>query len=234
MTKAIIFDIDGTLYESRHFAIKLILADPLNIFRLAAERKSRKLIQGKKFSSGDEYYDSLFLHMGKGDKAKAEKCRKWFWHNYMPNQVSIIRNKFRKRPGLLDFILKLKSQGYKVAVLSDYGMAAEKLSACGLDSILFDGVWESPELGGLKPCPEVFSEVCRRLGCAPEEAVMIGDRVDTDGGATKIGMQFIHLINKEEDRGKHGLQYNDLLWNDIVYGRPWVFDNSGHLHHLGV
>ena len=40
--KAIIFDLDGTLYESRHFPLRLILADPLHICTLAAERKCRK------------------------------------------------------------------------------------------------------------------------------------------------------------------------------------------------
>ena len=40
--KAIVFDLDGTLYESRHFPLRLILADPLHIGMLGAERKCRK------------------------------------------------------------------------------------------------------------------------------------------------------------------------------------------------
>lgn len=216
MIKAIIFDLDGTLYESRHFPLRLILADPRNIFKLAAERKCRKRLKGRCFESGDDYYDALFNLMGKGNADRAQRCREWFWRRYMPNQVRIIREDFYKRPQLKDLMLKLRRDGYRTAVLSDYAMAAEKLAACGLGGILFNGVWESPELGGLKPCPQVFRKTCSLLGVKPEETLMIGDKVSTDGGALEAGLEFIHLIEKEKDRGKHGPLYKDMLWSEIL------------------
>lgn len=192
--KAVIFDLDGTLYEPSHFALRLIAANPFKAGMLARERKCRKSLKGREFPDAQGYYSTLFSLMAKGNGAKAERCRDWFWNCYMPLQARIIRKCFDKRPGFVELLRELRSKSIKTAVLSDYGMVQEKLAACGLDSSLFDGIWESPALGGLKPCPRVFEEACRMLGVKPCEALMVGDRCDTDGGALSAGLQFIHLI----------------------------------------
>lgn len=190
MIKAIIFDIDGTLYESRHFPIKLILADPLHIGLLARERICRKRLQGKFFEEKGGYYEALFNEMS----SNPEKCRKWFYESYMPSQVDIIRKSMPKRKHLKELMATLRKQGIKIAILSDYAMAAEKLSACGLEPSDFDAVWESPDLGGLKPCKEVFVRACAELGTEPSETLMVGDKLSTDGGSMAIGMPFIHIV----------------------------------------
>lgn len=239
--KAIVFDLDGTLYESRHFPLRLILSNPLSIGYLAAERRCRKILKTKQFSNTDEYYNELFLLMAGGSEAKAVKCRKWFYDIYMPSQVKIIGKDFGPRPHLKELLEHLK-ENYKVGVLSDYGFAKEKLSACGLDADSFDLVRESPELGGLKPNRNVFERFCAQLGVAPGEALMIGDKVSSDGGSLNAGMQFIHIINSEKDRvscknhsvgnnrtdvhnphtncsatGTHNaLQVADMLWDELL------------------
>ena len=89
----------------------------------------------------------------------------------------------------------LNSRGVKAAVFSDYGFVKEKLDALGIDPGLFDGLYDAASLGGLKPCRKSFLKVIDSLGVRPEEALMVGDRSDTDGaGALGCGMQFIHLI----------------------------------------
>lgn len=198
--KAIIFDLDGTLYESRHFPLRLILADPLHIGMLGAERKCRKKLCDRHFDRASDYYDALFTAMGKGSPTKAERCRKWFYGTYMPLQVKIIREKFGPRPQLKEFIGRLRGQGYKVAVLSDYCFTTEKLEAIGLSHADFDAVWESPAMGGLKPREEVFLNACKALGTAPAETLMIGDKASKDGGALRAGLRFIHLINSDSNK----------------------------------
>ena len=43
-----------------------------------------------------------------------------------------------------------------------------------------------------KPDPELFRRALTRAGCAPAEAVMIGDRTDNDvAPATSLGMQTV-------------------------------------------
>ena len=118
----------------------------------------------------------------------------------MPEQVRIIRDKFGPRPQLKEFIGRLRGQGYKVGVLSDYCFTTEKLEAIGLSPADFDAVWESPALGGLKPREEVFLNACKALGTTPNETLMIGDKASKDGGALKAGLRFIRLINSDRPR----------------------------------
>lgn len=208
--KAIVFDLDGTLYESRHFPLRLILSNPLHIGYLEAERRRRKALKTRQFSNAEEYYDELFLLMAGGSEAKAGKCRKWFNDIYMPSQIRIIGSAFGPRPHLKELLTHLKKD-YKIGVLSDYGFAKEKLKACGLDADSFDLIRESPEMGGLKPNRIVFERFCSQLGVAPGEALMIGDKVSSDGGSLDAGMQFIHIINSEKNR-----QFSDMTWNELL------------------
>lgn len=225
--KAIIFDLDGTLYESRHFPLRLILADPLHIGMLAAERKCRKRLCNRHFDRASDYYDALFTAMGKGSPTKAERCRKWFYGTYMTLQVKIIREKFGPRPQLREFISDLRARGLKIAVLSDYCFTAEKLAAIGLSEADFDAVWESPALGGLKPREEVFLNACKALEAAPVETLMIGDKASKDGGALRAGLRFIHLINSESKKASKSSQVKvsdtktesapvEMTWNELL------------------
>ena len=165
--------------------------------------------------------------MGKGSPTKAERCRKWFYGRYMPEQVKIIREKFGPRPHLKEFIANLRRQGYRIAVLSDYCFAAEKLAAIGLSTSDFDAVWESPAMGGLKPREEVFRNACKTLGTAPAETLMIGDKASKDGGALRAGLQFIHLVNSESKKASKSSQIKtsetktesapvEMTWNELL------------------
>ena len=165
--------------------------------------------------------------MGKGSPTKAERCRKWFYGTYMPLQVKIIREKFGPRPQLKEFIGRLRGQGYKVAVLSDYCFTTEKLEAIGLSHADFDAVWESPAMGGLKPREEVFLNACKTLGTAPSETLMIGDKASKDGGALRAGLQFIHLVNSESKKASKSSQVKvsdtktesapvEMTWNELL------------------
>ena len=194
---------------------------------LAAERKCRKRLCDRHFDKASDYYDALFTAMGKGSPTKAERCRKWFYGTYMPLQVKIIREKFGPRPHLKEFIANLRRQGYRIAVLSDYCFAAEKLAAIGLSTSDFDAVWESPEMGGLKPRAEVFRNACKTLGTAPAETLMIGDKASKDGGALRAGLQFIHLVNSESKKASESSQIKasetktesvpaEMTWNELL------------------
>lgn len=45
----------------------------------------------------------------------------------------------------------------------------------------------------MKPDARLFSAACDALGVIPDEALMVGDTVDSDGEAAAIGCTFSHL-----------------------------------------
>ena len=61
---------------------------------------------------------------------------------------------------------------------------------------LFDWVVSAPELGGLKPAPEVLKKVLEKMKVTAEQCLVIGDREDTDGAlAQSIGAAFQLIQN---------------------------------------
>ena len=92
-------------------------------------------------------------------------------------------------------ILKeLNKRGIKTAVFSDYRCVEDKIRAIGLEPKLFDYCEAAPELGGLKPNRTLFERLLKIMRVKPEQALMIGDREDTDGqGARNGGMKYLKV-----------------------------------------
>ena len=194
MTKAVIFDLDGTLYDKKGLPGWLVLSQipSFTVGLLSRERKARKALMGREFPNAASFYEALFGEMVSVGY-DIPKIRKWYDDNYMPSMVRVLRRYFTAYPWVERTIFTLKSKGVKVALLSDYGMVEEKLFALGLSSDLFEGgVYAAPETGGLKPSPVPFLAIAERLGLDPKEIIVVGDREDTDGeGAAKAGMKFL-------------------------------------------
>jgi FMN phosphatase YigB (HAD superfamily) len=59
---------------------------------------------------------------------------------------------------------------------------------------LVDGFCFSFEVGAIKPEPAFFGRLCSGLGCAPGQALMVGDSIRSDvEGARAFGMKAVHL-----------------------------------------
>jgi putative hydrolase of the HAD superfamily len=66
--------------------------------------------------------------------------------------------------------------------------------AFGLADLL-DVIVFSDEVGLRKPQPEIFLHALERIGVAPEDAVFVGDRLDTDvQGAARAGMTTVQAL----------------------------------------
>lgn len=74
-----------------------------------------------------------------------------------------------------------QAAGYKVGVCSN--LALPYASAIERHYPFLDAYSYSFEVGATKPEPEIYLDACRKLGCLPREAIMIGDsqRCDRDG-----------------------------------------------------
>jgi HAD superfamily hydrolase (TIGR01549 family) len=96
-----------------------------------------------------------------------------------------------RKKWLDDFINVCKKKSVQLVVLSDYGHVAEKLEALGIDKKLFDWVISAPELGGLKPAPQLLLQILEKMKVTPKQCLVIGDREDTDGQlAHSVGALF--------------------------------------------
>lgn len=190
--KAVIFDLDGTLYDNSKIAKSIIIRSLLNLRILSSERKCRHKMAGNFYGSDGQTYPELFKRMSEMAGCTPAKAEKWFWDTYMPLQVKVLKQTCHRKPWVDATLSELKASGIKVACFSDYGMVKEKLEALGIDCGQFDFIADAPSLGGLKPCKEGFLAVAKELGVSPEDALVVGDREDTDGvGAKLSGMQFI-------------------------------------------
>ena len=94
------------------------------------------------------------------------------------------------------------TRGVKVALLSDYEAAVDKLRVLRLNPDDFDCILSTGDLGTIKPDPSLGDMLLRHLypaGDMPDpfpwqHALFIGDRQDTDGMlAHALGAQFMQV-----------------------------------------
>ena len=190
--RAVVFDVDGTLYDKRHLAFWLIVCDLPHVLYLAAERVCRRQLSGRCFGSEASFYDVLFSRIARYLPVSKQKVERWYFQNYMPGMVSIIAKRYTVGSFLAPLLEELHKRGLRVAVFSDYCYVDEKLSALGVDPESFDYRFCSAQFGGLKPARDVFAGVLQEMSVKPEEALMIGDKESTDGaGAASVGMRFV-------------------------------------------
>ncbi|GCF09488.1 HAD family hydrolase [Dictyobacter arantiisoli] len=96
-------------------------------------------------------------------------------------------------PDAASTLIELRKRGYRLGLLSNTWWAADwhnaDLVLHGLNTLL-DVVVYTSDLFHSKPHPEAFFKICKRLQVAPEECVMVGDRlVDDVSGALGVGMR---------------------------------------------
>ena len=88
----------------------------------------------------------------------------------------------------------LKNRGYHLGIIANQVPGTvQRLTAGGLLKY-FRVVATSAELGAAKPEPLIFQKAFKMAGCAAEEAVMVGDRLDNDIiPAKSVGMKTVWI-----------------------------------------
>ncbi|WP_188984184.1 HAD family hydrolase [Saccharopolyspora thermophila] len=92
-------------------------------------------------------------------------------------------------PDTAEVLRRLHTAGVKVGVISniafDIRPAFERIGVTRyVDEFLLSYLENV-----IKPDPKIFLRACERLGVAPEEALMVGDSEEADGGAAAVGCQ---------------------------------------------
>lgn len=180
-TKVIVFDLDGTLYNKHLLITRMPFYRPHEAFMMLAERRARKALKGVWKGNEEALYHAFFTQLAKGHCYSAAYAQRWFNEKYVPLIIRLLRKFYPVQPWVMPFINDCRSKGLSVILLTDYQGSNKKLEAIGLSADIFDWVVSAPELGGLKPAPELMYKVAERMQVTPQECMVIGDREDTDG-----------------------------------------------------
>lgn len=180
-TKVIVFDLDGTLYNKQGLSLRMILHAVCDIRKMYIERKTRASMKGLYVGDETTFYNQYFQRMSATTNGNSTTWRAWYENKYMPLMVKMIKQYHPLGSWVMSFIKQCQQKGLKLVVLSDYGYTNEKIQALGLSHNMFDWVVSAPELGGLKPAPELLYKVAEKMDVSPQECLVIGDRDDTDG-----------------------------------------------------
>ncbi len=188
--KAIIFDVDGTLYHQgplrREIALHLVRAHAVRPLRglrtlriLLAYRRAQELMRIADVSTDlAEAQIRLACERTGFERSLVVECvARW-----MEQEPLLCLRRF-VRPGLLDFVKACRKRSLKLAALSDYPAEA-KLQALGLGGLL-DVVLcaQSPSIGVFKPHPLGLQRALQQLGASAGEALYVGDRAEVDAAA---------------------------------------------------
>ncbi len=108
-------------------------------------------------------------------------------------------------PDTARVLAELRRQGIKTAVVSNIAFDVRPAFASlgVLDEV--DQYVLSYEVGAVKPHPEIFRAALERLGVRAEDALMVGDSEEADGGARAVGCRFALVDPLPTDQRPDGL-----------------------------
>jgi HAD superfamily hydrolase (TIGR01662 family) len=168
--KAVVFDVGETLVDEERW------------WRELAERAGLQshvvwAALGVTIERGEEH-DALWRHLG------IEKPHGW-WDGIAYELDDLY-------PDALDCLRRTREVGFRVGIV---GNQSEALETWARDASLpADVVSSSASLGVRKPDPAFFANVVELMGCRPEQAAYVGDRVDNDVlPAAAAGLVAVHV-----------------------------------------
>lgn len=103
------------------------------------------------------------------------------------------RRRYPLFPEIEGLIAHLLASGFRLGIVTNGvpDLQREKLAGCGVAD-RFHAAVVSGEIDCGKPDPGIFRHICRELGVAPQDCVMVGDNPERDvAGAINAGMKSV-------------------------------------------
>lgn len=191
MAKALIIDLDDTLYDERDYV--------LSGFRAVAGEIARRFPG----SDADGLYGGMVAELDAHGRGKVfDRALEQAGVDAGPELVRALVEAYRDHrpqialwPGVADALASL-ARDYRTAVVTDglSQMQRRKVDALGVEALVAEVLYcwehEAP-----KPDPACYIEALRRLDARPEEAVVIGDNPAHDMAAARaIGARSIRVL----------------------------------------
>ena len=204
--RAVLFDVDGTLYHQGPLRILMALELATLLLRerpaaarrtLGAVRTFRRVreelrVLGKAESPLDRLQ---FQHAADRLQVEVEEVEAAVSEWIFRRPLKYLRR--CRRAGIEGLLVHLASRGIPAGVFSDYP-AREKLEALHLaDKISLVACATDAEINAFKPHPRGFVQACERWGLEPSEVLYVGDRAEVDAaGAANAGMPCVIISRR--------------------------------------
>ena len=195
----IVFDWDGTLYDSSAFIVKCVqqAAEQMGFAIPAAETITQMI-----GLSVEKATDNVLPELSPMQKAEYIRVYR--------EQVSSIQEKPCLFSGAVEVLKTLKARGFELAIATGKGSAGLKndLELLEIED-LFSG-FRCGDQTFSKPNPAMLNELLEELGVAPEKALVVGDteydmlmakNADVDAVAASYGVH--ELSRLDFDNVKH-------------------------------
>ncbi len=202
MIRAVLFDLDGTLY--RQAPLRALMATELatvpclqprpwrapRLWRtLQSFRHVREELRALGHASeplARVQYTSAAEHAGVTAAEMEAAVAEWIFRRPLKYLRHVVR------PGTKELFEGLAQRHIQVGVFSDYPVL-EKLAALGLSglpSLTIEAT--ADDVNAFKPHPRGFLRACHLWGLAPDEVLYVGDRPEVDAaGAAAAGMSCV-------------------------------------------
>jgi putative hydrolase of the HAD superfamily len=180
--RAVLFDVGGPIdTEVTHEAVvdaylqRALLAVGAEAGRAALDEASEWAVQ----SFAPDAYAAIIWRLCNGEAGRAREAQRLFYREWAEERASA-RKGVDPRPGIDAVIRSLHERGYLLGLAANQPQrVVAELDAVGLGEC-FSHREVTGHHGFRKPDVRLFLRACQNLGVAPEETIMVGDRVDND------------------------------------------------------
>ncbi|MCP4180394.1 MAG: HAD family hydrolase [bacterium] len=193
--KAVIFDLDGTLYDGRKTQI-LLMKCQYGLFNLS-----------KYFKTETDYVDQFLIAEKNGHRKREDVYSDLCGDNKMLADTLLADyNKYYAlnsffRDSAKEILLWLKSHNYKLGLVTNGCSVWQRRKIESLNiKCFFKSIKISEEEGIGKPDPEIFKRCMTELNVTPKQSIYIGDHPIYDmKAADAIGMKTAWVKNIHYD-----------------------------------
>lgn len=194
---AVIFDLDGTVIDSM-WMWETIDIKYLKKFNIPFVKDYQKEIEGMSFNETAVYFKSKFNITDSLEKMKAD------W-NEMAREM--YRNVIQPKPGVIDFLKKLRSKGIRTGIGTSNSMELCRtiLDSKGLVEY-FDEVHTANEVKAGKPSPDIYLLVAEKLGVEPSRCIVFEDLYQGICAGINAGMRTCAVAD----------EYSRNSWNQKI------------------
>ena len=185
----LIFDMGNVLIGYRW---KEMLTEDFGLSGTEAEEIGRQLFEDPiwdDFDGGHKEIDRVIEHYCDLYPEKSDVIKRFF---YEGERMKV------DRPRVWELVMKLKEQGHRIYVLSNY---SEFLFKKHTEAVPFmdrlDGMVVSYEVRCLKPDPAIFRALIDKYDLDPKKCVFFDDLIRNVEAARSLGMEAVHVTDEE-------------------------------------